>query len=307
MVSISRTDTQALIPEEVSDAMMVGIANESAALTMFKQVPISTNQQRMPVLAALPVAYFVTGDTGQKQTSKASWENKYFNVEELAVIIPVPENVIDDTGFDMWGSIQPLLENAIARALDAAVFFGANKPTSWPVDIVTGALGVGNVVEQGTASSAAGGIAQDISALMALLEVQGMDITGAVASTFMRGQVRGLRDTTGQPITSVSINDWWGIPVTYPMRGIWPTGEDTAQAVIGDYSQSLLGVRKDFTFKLLDQAVIQDGNGDIIFNLAQQDMVAMRVVARYAWVVANPINYEQPDEALRYPFGVLRK
>ena len=307
VMSIARSDAQALVPEEVSDAMMTNIESESAALSMFKRVPISSNQVRMPVLAALPIAYFVTGDTGLKATSKASWENKYFNVEELAVIIPVPENVIDDSGFDMWASIQPLIENAIARALDAAVFFGANKPASWPVEITTGALGAANVVEQGTASAATGGIATDISNLMALLEAQCVEITAAVASTFMRGQVRNLRDTTGQPITSVSTNDYWGIPVTYPMRGLWPTGEDTAQAVIGDFTQSLLGVRKDISFKLLDQAVIQESNGDIAFNLAQQDMVAMRIVARYAWVVANPITYDQPDESLRYPFGVLRK
>jgi hypothetical protein len=32
----------------------------------------------------------------------------------------------------------------------------------------------------------------------------------------------------------------------------------------------------------------------------------MRVVFRVGWSLSNPINYDQPTEASRYPFAVLR-
>jgi hypothetical protein len=35
-------------------------------------------------------------------------------------------------------------------------------------------------------------------------------------------------------------------------------------------------------------------------------MVALRVVFRVGWQVANVINYDQPTDANRYPAGVLR-
>jgi hypothetical protein len=48
--------------------------------------------------------------------------------------------------------------------------------------------------------------------------------------------------------------------------------------VVGDYSMAVVGVRQDLTYKLLDQAVITDNTGAIVYNLPQQDLLALRVV-----------------------------
>jgi hypothetical protein len=54
----------------------------------------------------------------------------------------------------------------------------------------------------------------------------------------------------------------------------------------------IVGVRQDMEFKILDQAVITDSTGQIIFNLAQQDMKALRVTFRVGYTIANRINRE---------------
>jgi hypothetical protein len=77
---------------------------------------MATNQTRLPVLSALPTAYFVNGDTGLKQTTEVAWANKFLNVEELATIVPIPEAVLDDAGFDVWGNGHAAADqDAIAR------------------------------------------------------------------------------------------------------------------------------------------------------------------------------------------------
>ena len=305
---LSRTNVASLIPEQVSNELLGGLANESAALTMFRQIRMASNQQRMPVLSALPTAYFVTGDTGLKQTTEAAWANKYLNVEEIAAIAPIPEAVFDDAGFDVWGNVMPLLQNAIARALDAAVFFGVNKPASWPTAIATAAAAAGNTVNRGTATAAQGGLAGDLSAAFASVESDGFDVNGLIANLRYRGLLRDVRDTQGRQLLDANGNVY-GVNVQYPMRGLWPavatTGARNVEAVLGDFSQGILGIRQDITYKVLDQATIQDNTGAVQYNLAQQDMIALRVVFRCAFEVGNTVNYDNGNAATRYPFAVV--
>lgn len=302
---ISRGDVSALIPEDVSERFLTGTTEESAALTLFTTVPMSRAQQRMPVLSAYPVAYFVNGDTGLKQTTEMAWTNKYINVEELAVIVPIPENVIADLDFDIEAAIRPRLEEAIGRALDDAVFFGTNKPASWPTAIVPGAIAAGNTYARGTNAAAAGGIAEDFNQLFSVVEADGYDVNGIVAVRSLRGRLRGARDANGVRLGNVGPGEVEGITVTYPMRGMWPTGLSAAEAIAGDFDNGIIGLRQDVTFKALDQAVIQDNTGAIIYNLAQQDMVAIRVTFRVGFQIANLLNRDNATEATRYPWGVL--
>jgi HK97 family phage major capsid protein len=299
---ISRTDAAAMVPEQVSGMMLANLDASSAALALATRIPVARNQVRFPVLSALPTAYWVSGDTGLKQTTEAAWDNKYLNIEEIAAIVPVPEAVLDDAGFDIFGAVRPLVENAIARAVDAAIFFGTSAPASFPDDITTAADAAGNEVFRGTNAAAAGGIHGDLSDLLGKLEADGYMATGAVGNVTLRARLRQVRDTTGQTIPlAVDMPE-----INYAMPGLWPTGLSAVELIVGDFNNLIIGVRQDMTWKLLDQGVITDAGGLVVVNLPQQDMVALRVVFRMGWEVANPINYQQQTEGSRYPFAILR-
>lgn len=310
----SRTDAGALIPEEVSNELLGKATETSAVLSMFRRVPVGRNQVRFPVLSALPIAYWVTGDTGLKQTTEVNWANKYLNIEEAATIMPVPDAVLADVDQNIWDSSMPLLVEAFGRLLDSSVFFGTNAPASFPTNILSAAVAAGNTVSEGTATAAQGGFFGDLDNLYGTVEADGYEVNGFVAATSARTKLRSARDNQGRRLDDGRINGSLttldGLPIAYPMRGLFPlaggAGVNGVRLFAGDWTQFVVGIRQDITMKILDQAVIQDNTGAIVYNLAQQDMTAVRLTFRIGWQVANTINNDQPVEANRYPAGVLR-
>src|SRR5687767_14716210 len=109
---ILASGAKAVIPEATAKEVIQEMPKQSAALQLFKQVPMSTKTVKQRVLSLLPFAYWVNGNTGLKKTTTVGWENKWLNAEELAVIVPIPENVLEDTDLDLWAEIKPLLAEA---------------------------------------------------------------------------------------------------------------------------------------------------------------------------------------------------
>lgn len=306
----TRSDAQALIPEEVSKEMMGKATEQSAVMSLFRRVPVGRNQVRFPVLSALPVAYFVSGDTGLKQTTEIAWANKFMNVEEIATIMPVPDSVIADIDADIWDEAMPLLTEAFARCFDDAVFFGTNAPSSWPTNVIAAAAAANNDVNEGSVASA-GGYFNDVDNLYEVLEADGYTPSGFVGEISAKSKLRKARATDGQKLDQGRVDGGImsidGYPISYPMAGLWPTTSGDPRLVAGDWRQFVYAVRQDITLKVLTEAVIQDNTGAIVYNLAQQDMTAIRLTLRVAWQVANTINNQQPDEAERYPAAYLAR
>jgi HK97 family phage major capsid protein len=311
---IQRSDATALMPEEVSRQIIANVPTSgSMVMKLARRLPnMSRAQQRMPVLSALPVAYFVNeapqGDgSAVKKTTEAAWANKYLDVAEIAVIVPIPENVLDDADYDIWGEVSPLIEQAIGNKFDGAVLYGHSAPTVWPDDIVTSATAAGNVVALGTGVDLYDDLLGE-DGVVTTIEEEGFFCTGAIAAISMRGKFRGCRGEDGVPIFTNTPQDktsyqFDGAPCEFPRTGVFdPTH---ALLIAGDFSQLVYSIRQDMTYKMLTEAVITDSSKAIIYNLPQEDMVAMRVTMRLAWQVPNPINYVEPTEGSRYPFALL--
>lgn len=318
---IDRSGAQALMPEDVSLEIIQSVPETSAVMRLARRLPnMSRKQRRVPVLDALITAGWVSGDTGLKQTSEVSWANKYITAEELAVIVPIPEAVLDDADYDIWGEIRPRIVEAFGRAFDQAVLYGTNAPDDFPDDLLTQATAASHVIDYST-QVAAGEDVYDIimgaSGLIALVEADGFMPNGHIAAMVMRGRLRGLREQVydgsstiagGAPIFQASMTQAGqylldGEPIEFPRNGSMDAA--TALMFTGDWNQLVYAMRQDVSYKILDQAVIQDGAGNIIFNLAQQDMVALRAVMRLGWQLPNPVAAMNTDAATRLPFSVL--
>lgn len=294
---ISRNDAEALIPQVVIDEIMQGVVKESKAMQMFRRLPNgTTGRTDMRVLDSLPMTYWQNADTARKKLTKMAWDKKVIYYEELAVIVPIAEQTLDDTAYDIWGEVRPRLVEAFGKAFDEAVFTGANKPARFRADLITSIRNAGAVVTPGDDT-----LYKSINDAMVKVEESGYNVTGVVGGVDLKGKFRMMLDTIGQPIKGTEIDE---LPKAYIDNGAWDKSK--AQLIVGDMTQAVYSIRQDITFKILDQAVIQDpSTGDIVYNLAQQDMVALRAVMRIGWEIPNPINALSPDESVRFPFALV--
>lgn len=304
--SITRSNAEALIPLEISREIIKEVPFASKLLPLMRKLPNMTAKQRqIPVQTVLPEAYFINGDTGLKQTSKAEWDKVFITAEELAVIIPIPEAVLDDAAYDIWGEIKPQIVEALGIAIDKAILFGTNKPASWGTSIVPGAIAANHTVALGTNVDVASDII-GVGGLMSKVENDGYRINGFLADGSFAPYLRDLRDKNNNPIYVPSLQNGsgdtiLGRPIEYDNSGVFDPA--AALMVTGDFSKAVYTIRQDVTYKLLTEAVIQDSEGNIVFNLAQQDMVALRVVMRLGYQLAKPVTRRAGTNG--YPFAVL--
>lgn len=288
----NRADAEALIREQIVSTIFQDAPKQSVFMGMARKLPnMTSNQTRIRVLDFLPTAYWVDGDTGMKQTTRQAWDNVYLTAGELAVIVPIPEAVFDDAEMDIMGEITPRVNEAIGQKVDAAIIFGDNRPKEWQADIITLARQAGNNVAP-TSGKDYYDLTLGEAGVFAKVEDDGYAVTGAIAPMTFKSKLRGLRDDNKQPIFMHSMQDSTrytldGVPIQFPENGSFM--DNIAQLVVGNFSQAVYAIRQDITVKILDQGVIQDPvTKEIVYNLAQQDMIALRVVFRMGWALPNP-------------------
>jgi hypothetical protein len=306
---------------EVYKPILQAAINGSAAMQLATALPpMSRNTRNMNIMNVLPVAYWQSTGTSLKQTTDATWKNKTLTAEELAVIIPIAEDLLMDTentGYDLFAELTPRVGEAMGKLVDQAVFHGTNLPATWMTNtsgtaqsLYTAAAAASHTVAAGTGLD----IYNDIfgsNGVLSLIEQDGFDATGMVGGLSTKGLLRQQRaeiSTTGAGLPMFESNGdgsmtLGGYRALFPKNGSINTAVATLFA--GDFSQLVYAIRQDVTVKVITEGVISDGDGAIVTNLAQQDMVALRFVFRLGFQISNYVTQAQATEGSRYPFAVL--
>lgn len=304
MTSIQRADVAGLIPEDYSNAFLDATVEQSACLSTFRTIRVGTAVTQLPTLSALPTAGFVaeseTDPTGVKPKSKVEWQNSTINISEAAVIIPIHENVIEDSTIDLWAFIRPLVGQAFGQLIDDAILFGTGKPSTWPNGLVSQATTAGSVATIST------DIADAFNDAFAFVEGYGYDANVVYAGPAMRSRLRGLRTDDGAFLytdlrgggVGGSGEQVYGAGLRTVRNGVWDDSQ--ALALCADSSKLVVALRSDMSYKLLDQATL--GTGESAVNLAERDMVGLRVRMRLGWqtvINANALS------ATPVPFSIV--
>lgn len=302
---VGRADlADANLPPQIISEILKTAPEASVMLNRARRVQMSSATTKQPVLATLPEAYWVNGDTGLKQTTKTTWENLTMTAEELAVIVPIPDALVSDSNIPLWEEVKPLLVEAIGKKVDAATLFGVDKPSSWPTGVIPAAIAAGNAVTVGTGAD----IAADVASLAGHVSKDGFAVNGFASEPGLQWELVGLRTGQGAPLYSPALapgqpSGLYGYPLQEVTTGVWDSS--VARLLAADWSKFVVGVRQDITFDMFSEGVITDADGKVILNLMQQDSKALRVVFRVGFQVANPLTRLNATAASRYPAGVL--
>lgn len=293
---ITKSDASALIPEQVMEEIFKEAQKYSKVLQMFRRLPnMTSDKMRIKVVDSFPVAYWVneTTNNGRKNTTKMAWENVYLTAEELAVIVPIKDNVLNDADVNIWEQVKPELVKAIAKKIDEAILFGKDAPASFGAGIIP------TIISKAKSVQETGNLYSDINDVMVEVEESGYEVTGLLGGVGLKGKFRMMTDTTGQPLNTTEIGT---LQRAFVDNGAWD--KSVATLLAGDFEQAVYSIRQDVTFDIFKEGVIQNPDGTIAYNLMQEDMSAIRVVFRIGASVPNPVTSLDQTEN-RYPFAVL--
>ncbi|MDN5917372.1 MAG: phage major capsid protein [Pseudonocardia sp.] len=281
---IDRLGAAGDVPGQIAEQIVGAVETESVAMTLGRRVPTSTKDSKIPVLTAVPEANWLSSDTGRKPVTSATWENQSIIAEELATIVVIPDAVLEDSEWDLWAAVRPLVARSFARRIDRAVLFGEAAPASFGTGLVARAVAAGHVVAPTTDA------AVDLLAAAEEVALTEHIATGAVVRPgwqFTAARQR-THDLVANPLDGALY------PLTLAGMGIrtnpvfWDPSKATA--IIAAWENVLVGVRKDITFEMFNTGVLQDEDGAIAVNLLQQDSTAMRCVMRVGHHLATPVN-----------------
>jgi len=301
----SRDDSGgAELPREVADQIITGMVGTSTLPTLATRVATTTRDSRIPVLSTAPSAYFVSGDSSLKQTTPANFGELSLTAEEIATLLVLPDSILADSEFDIWGELQPRLSSALSDVLDLAGLFGQSIPTSWGSSLVDDAVAAGNYV---VASDIDGGdYTKDLLGAAQKVADQGFLPTAAAVSPAWPLIAASQRTAAvvANPLGDAASFDGViaGINLKYGPN-IWdPAGN--VVALVADWRYILLGIRQDVSLDLSPSAVIVDDTGAVTYSAWQQDGQVGRAVMRAGLAIAKPDTH---ISGTRSPIAVVVK
>ena len=289
----SPDDAQAglLIPTELrNEVLRVAQANYGLARRDMFYLPFSGpgNSRTIPALGT-SVSVFWTDEGGKKKSTQPKFSVVVQTLKKLAAIVPFTEEILEDSAINLTSLVATLFAEAVSKEEDIQFFAGTGAP--WTGILNNGSV---NIVQQ-----ASGDVNQ--VTVDDLIDMEDATPAGALAGAkyyFHRtilSVLRKLKDSNGNYILVPAAN---GQPATlngrpyetseaFPAKSEVTTGDP--YILFANLKQAaVFGDKQQLRVKLLDQATITDTDDSTVLNLAEQDMVALRIVERVGYVVALP-------------------
>ena len=275
MSGISTNRTNITLPTEVSSEIMQKTQEQSAVMSLARQIQLPGRGLTIPVITSDPEANWVD-ETAAKPVSNPGLNTKIMQAYKLAVIVPFSDEFARDMGA-LYDALVARLPLALAAKFDATVFHGSAPGSNFDTLASVAAQsisGTGNsvykaLVAADTAIATAGGI-----------------LNGFALSPQAKGELLGAVDSTGRPLFVNSVADGVvprliGAPAHYAKAAYkdGTSGSGATPDVIGfagDWTQALYGTVEGIKIDMSNRASLPIGASNAMISLWQNNMFAVR-------------------------------
>ena len=280
---VLKDQLQGFVPTDKAAGIMGFVAKGSALIPQSKLEPMTAPTKEFTFWANTPSAYWV-GEGKRIKTSVATFLTAKMEAHKIGVIIPCTKEKLNDTVINVFEEMKQPVADAIQQKVDMAGLFGIDSPFQF--NLFDNAVKNGMYVVDGTN----GALDLDVSDVMALVEEEGLDVTGFIAHTGIKNRLRKLRDGDGNQlyVDGTNTREFYNVPITFA-KGKASFDREKAQLFAGDWSKSLVGVYQGLEYETLKEATLQDTlwtDGKPL-SLAEQDMIALKITARFAFLPVN--------------------
>ena len=285
-IGIDRKEAEALFDITLANELITALPRYSMAMQALPVIPMGNKVTRIPVLSALPTARFLAVEQEAKPSTDIAWDQVLLTAEEIAVIVPIDETVLEDAKANVMGRATELILQEFGRVLDAAVFFGNGAPVSYPKGGIFGAAR-GTVTATDLPSD-------DFNNAFGIVEAIDQEVNAVFGTRTLKARLRGQKSNMGVPIYiptegNPNVGSIYGVPTAFPLG--WD--KTKAEAIVMHKETCVLGMRSDIKTKILTEASLT-GFG----NLAERDSIAIRAVMRVGFAIANPASINNPERGL---------
>ena len=309
------SDFSGIIPHEYSQQIIDEVEQRSAVLQLAQTMPMGTRITELPVTGKLPAAQWVHGagappaGTGRKPYTDLTLVPQTITAEEIAAVVAIPQQYLDDNTINLWNWARPKMAEAIAIKLDETVLFGgpvANVPATFPVG------GVAANLYSTAVGGGAGPFPTAIDAVdavnnaMSYVEGQGLNVTGHSADIGAKGRFRGVRDQTGslllgtEQVGTRQRPTLYGEPIAYSQYAGNPPNTGNVNFITGAWDYLVIGVREDIRFRIDPSGVIAAPDGTIAVSGFQDNVVPCKIWARFGCTIIKPVTPRVPGGAVPF-------
>jgi len=250
------------------------------------------NEFQIPALNSSVTATW-TGEGETKTSTEPSFDLPTLTLKKLAAIVPWTDEFEEDMGIDAIGLLATLFAEELNKKEDAAFFVG---------DGTLGFGGFTGILNNGAVNSV-------VAVSASFLNLKADDLLNMIDGTpagalngakfYMHRSIlsviRKLKTTDG---TYIYQNPGAGQPATiwnYPveiveaMPSVSDTDVDTPFVIFGNLrSAAIISDKGTLALKVFDAGIVPNVGATGTLNLIAQDMKALRVVRRTAYVLALP-------------------